>query len=87
MAYVKQQYFQQIWRRDVYIMTRKFLVLLFCILTLRDCIVVILKIYTVPMFLDIIRNTVNQKTFSSKHMSIFFTMKIWRHFSIKSQLR
>ena len=40
-----------------------------------DCLVVILKFYTVPMFLHTIRNFVNQKAFSSKHMSAFLLRK------------
>ena len=37
-----------------------------------DCLMVILKFYTVSMFLHAVRNIVNQKAFWSKHVSIFY---------------
>ena len=53
-----------------------FLLSLFCIsmsyLSHSDCLVVILKFYTIPMFLHAVTNFVNEKAFWSKHVSIFF---------------
>ena len=48
-----------------------------------DCLVIILKFYTVPMFLHAVRNFVNQKAFSSQHVSIFLPRK----YDVISQLR
>ena len=67
------------------------LVLLFCrrtsYLSHIDCFVVILKFYTVQVFLHAVRNFVNQKHFQANMCQLFFIVKIWRHFSITSQLR
>ena len=68
--------FQQMWHRDVHVTTRTFFLPLFCTsisyLSHSDCLVVILKFYTVPRLLHAVANFVNQKTFSSKHVSNFF---------------
>ena len=45
-----------------------------------------LKFYSVPVRLHDIINVVNQNALSYKQVSIIFTAKIWRHFSITSQL-
>ena len=75
------------WRRDVYVTTLKILLLLFCILRSYlshiDCLVVILTFYTVPMCLNDVRNFVNQKVFSNKHLSIVLPRK----YEVVSQLR
>ena len=64
-----------------------FLLPLFCIsisyLSHSDYLVVILKFYTVPMFLHAVTNFVNQKTFSGKHVSTFVTQK----YDVISELR
>ena len=64
------------WRRDVHVPTRTFLLPLFCTAisysSHSNCVVVILKLITVPMFLHAVTNFVNQKAFSSKHVSTFF---------------
>ena len=76
MAHMQQGHSQQVWRHDVYVKTRKFLLLLFCIwtsyLSSSDCFVVILKFYTVLMFLHAVRKFVCPKAFSSKHVSTFY---------------
>ena len=46
--------------------------------------VLILKFYTIPVRLHNIKTVLNRNGLSSKHMSIF--VKIWRHFSITSEL-
>ena len=62
-----------------YVMTRKFLPPLFCIwtsyLSHSDCLVVILKFYTILMFLHAVRIFINQKMFSSKTVSTFLPRK------------
>ena len=69
-------YKERQFHRDVHVMTQKLLFPLFCMITSYlwhiDCLVVILKFYTVLMFLLTIRNFVNKKVFSSKQVSIFF---------------
>ena len=80
MAYYMQQcHFQQMWRRDVQVTTRDFLLPLFCIwtsyLSHSDCLVVILKFYTAPMFLHAVRNFVNQKAFWNKHVPTVFYLE------------
>ena len=54
MAYMQQRYFKQIWRCDVHVTTHTFLLPLFCKWTSyfshSDCLVVILKFYTVSCF-------------------------------------
>ena len=91
MAYMQQRHFKQMWRRDVHVPTRTFLLPLFCIsisyLSHSTCLAEILKFYTIPMFKQAVTNFVNQKAFSSKHVSTFFTAKVWRRFLITSQLR
>ena len=63
--YTQQRHFQQMWHRDVQITTCRFSLLLFCMsssyLSHSDCLVVILKFYTVPMFLQAVRNSRHQK--------------------------
>ena len=87
MVYTQQLPFPQIWRRDVHVTARLCLLLLFCISTSHlshsDCLVVILKFYTVPMFLHAVRYFVGQKVFSSKHVSTFLPGK----YDVISQLR
>ena len=41
------------------------------------------EFYTVPMFFHAVRNFLSQQAFSSKHVSIFFTAKIWRHSELR----
>ena len=48
--------------------------------------VLILKSYTVPVPYHDIKNSLNKRPLSGKSMSIFFTVKILRHFSITLQL-
>ena len=76
-------------------MTRKDLLPLFCIrtsyLSHGDCLVVhvIVKLYTVPMFLHrkicAVRNFVNQKAFTSKHMSTFLPQNYDVNFQIRQR--
>ena len=54
---------------------------------MSDYLKLTLKFYTVPVCLHDVINIVNQYVLSCKHVSIIFTAKIWRHFSITSQLR
>ena len=87
MTYMQQRHFQQIWRRDVHVTARNFLRPLFCKgtsnLSQSDYLVVILKLYTVPMFLHAVRNFVNRETVLSKHVSTFLPQK----YDVISQLR
>ena len=80
MAYMQQRHFQEMLRRDFHVTTRKSLLPLVCISTSYsshiDCLVAILKFYTIPMFLHAVRNFVNMKTVPSKHVSTFFTATI-----------
>ena len=55
--------------------------------SLSDYFVLILKYFTVSVRLHSVRHVLNYETLSSKHVWKFFTGKIWRHFSIMSQLR
>ena len=86
MEYKQQRHFQQMLRRDFLVTTRKFLLPLFCIsvsyLSHSDCLFVILKFYTVPMFLHTVTNLINQKAFSSKHVSPYLP----RTYDVISQL-
>ena len=56
-------------------------------ISLSKYLVLILKFYTVPVRLHDVTNFLNHETLQSKHVTKFFTAKIWRHFSITSQLR
>ena len=65
---MQQRHFHRIWRRDVHVTTPKVLFQLFCTciwtsyLSQSDCLMVILKFYTVPMLLHAVKHFVNQKT-------------------------
>ena len=87
MAYMQQRHFQQQWRSDVHVTIHTFLLPLFCIsisyLSHSDCLVVILKFYTVPVFLKAVTNFANDTAFSSKHLSTFLPRK----YDVISQLR
>ena len=72
-------------RNDTHILTSVILYIniIFRVITHSDCLVVILKLFTVPMFLHAVTNFVNQKSFSSKHVSTFLPRK----YDVISQLR
>ena len=91
MIYMQKPHLQQVSRRGIYVTICKILLLLFCIwisyIPLSNYLVLILNYYTVPVRLHDNTNFFNHETLQSKHVSKFFTAKIWRHFSITSQLR
>ena len=91
IVYMQMPHLQQVSRRGIYVTICKILLLLFCIwisyISLSNYLVLILKCYAVPVRLRNVTNFLNLETLQSKHVSKFFTAKIWRHFSITSQLR
>ena len=88
---MQKPHLQQKSRRGIYVTIYKILLLLFYIwiayISLSNYLVLSLKFYTVPVGLRDVTNFLNHETLQSKHVSNFFTTKIWRHFSITSQLR
>ena len=86
--YKRQRYLKQVSRHDFCVTTCTILLLLFVLRisyeSLSDYMVLIFKLYTVPLGLQDVTNVFNN------HETLFvsiFTARIWRHFSIKSQLR
>ena len=76
IAYMQRRHFQQMWRRDVHVKTRKVLLLLFCLwrlyITHSDCLVVILKFYIIAMFLHAVRNFKPESIFKQTRVNIFY---------------
>ena len=66
MVYMQQQHFQPVSRLDIYEMTCEILLRLFWIYEHH------MKFNTVPVGLHDVKNAVNQKALSSKHVSIIF---------------
>ena len=87
MVHIQHRQFQQVSRRDDYVTIRKIFLSFFLILSSylshNDCLVVILKFNTVPMWLQL---WTTQSIFKQTHAN-FFNAKIWRYFLITSQLR
>ena len=79
MAYMQQRHFQQIWRRDVHVMTHKLLFPLFCIwatyLSHSDCLVVILRLYT-DDFARHQKLCKPENIFKQTHVNIFYSENI-----------
>ena len=84
---MQQRHLQQLIHRGIYVTTCKIALLLFCIWTSNISLSVykmlILKSYTVPVRLYDVTNFLNQKTFSSKHVSSF----LQRKYDVISRLR
>ena len=81
MEYMQQRHLQQLSRCYIYITTCKFVLQLFCIRTsyvsLSNYLLLILKFDSVLMGLHDVRNFLNYKTLSSKHVSIFLLRKYY----------
>ena len=73
---MQQFHLQQLSRRDIYATLCKILLMLFCILTSyikhSDYLVLIWKILTIPQTLHDVKNFLNKRALSSKHVSIFY---------------